>query len=220
MSDRPIIVTDPETTANERAIRRPRNQTSGSPSIVVTLLLIVAFAALLALGYFVWTQNSMLRDANASLEDARERVSQLEGRLSQTEGNLSEADSNSLEWTSKWESEIDKLWQKSYKFDTMFEDQGADITTLELRMKSTDSSLTDMENSITQMARQQRDLSDSINTSNQLTSSLREKLDAHIRKTDDAINAHDQSRLSNSNRLINMDRRIRDLETSEGMASP
>ncbi|MCY4142072.1 MAG: hypothetical protein OXG08_00085 [Gammaproteobacteria bacterium] len=213
MSDRPIIVTDPDATANERSTRRIRNHSGGSPNIVVTLLLIVAVTASVVLGYFVWTLFSLLHETNATLGEAANRIEQLQSQMALTSSNLTESGRDTEESLNYWETETRKLWDKSYKFDEQFQEQGEDIAALEQRFGSVQGSMTDLENSITTLSRQQQDLIDSINTSNQVTASLTQKVDAHIRKTDDAINAQDQSRISNSSRLVDMDRRLRALET-------
>lgn len=215
MSDRPIIVSDPDATANDRTTRRVRNQSGGSPNIVVTLLLIVAVTASVVLGYFVWTLFSLLNETNSTLVEAANRIENLENQLSLTANNLSESGRDTEESLSYWESETRKLWDKSYKFDEMFKDQSADITALDRKFSGFQGSVTDFENSITTLSRQQQDLIDSINLSNQVSASLTQKVEAHIRKTDDAIEAHDQSRLSNSRRLVDLDRRIRALETGD-----
>lgn len=214
MSDRPIIVSDPDATANDRATRRVRNQSGGSPNIVVTLLLIVAVTASVVLGYFVWTLFSLLNETNATMIEAANRIENLENQLSLTASSLSESGRDTEESLSYWETETRKLWDKSYKFDEMFKDQSADITALDRRFSGIQGSITDLENSITTLSRQQQDLIDSINLSNQVTASLTQKVETHIRKTDDAMDANDQSRLSFSRRLVDMERRIRDLETA------
>ena len=215
MSDRPIIVTDTETTAAERANRRPRNPpTGGGSSLVVTLLLIVSIAAIIVLGWFVWSFNSLLSETKLSLTDAQDRIETLESRQMQTEGNLTDSGTTTQEALSFWEDETRKIYDYVHKTNKPnIATNKEDIAELGTRIEGFNSSISDLENSITLSVNQQRDLTDKLNTSIQTTSSRLNGLDTKVRHNEEAIEAIDRSRLQNNNRLLELDRRVRDLET-------
>ena len=215
MSDRPIIVTDAETTASERANRRPRNPPTGGSSLVVTLLLIVAIAAIIVLSWFVWSFNSLLNETKLSLTDAQDRIETLESRQRQTEGNLTDSGTTTQEALEFWEDETRKIYDYVHKTNkpNITKNQES-IAELGTRIEGFNTSISDMENSITLSVSQQRDLTDKLNTSIQTTSSRLTGLDTKVRHNEEAIDAIDRSRLQNNNRLLELDRRVRDLETS------
>lgn len=216
MSDRPIIVTDAETTAAERANRRPRNPPTGGSSLVVTLLLIVAIAAIIVLSWFVWSFNSLLNETKLSLTDAQDRIETLESRQSQTEGNLTDSGTTTQEALSFWEDETRKIYDYVHKTNKPnISKNKEDIAELGTRMEGFNTSISDLENSITLSVNQQRDLTDKLNTSIQTTSSRLNGLDTKVRHNEEAIEAIDRSRLQNNNRLLELDRRVRDLETND-----
>lgn len=216
MSDRPIIVTDAETTAAERANRRPRNPpTGGGSSLVVTLLLIVSIAAIIVLSWFVWSFNSLLNETKLSLTDAQDRIETLESRQMQTEGNLTDSGTTTQEALEYWEDETRKIYDYVHKTNKPnIAKNKEDIAELGTRIEGFNTSISDLENSITLSVNQQRDLTDKLNTSIQTTSSRLNGLDTKVRHNEEAIEAIDRSRLQNNNRLLELDRRVRDLETS------
>ena len=214
MSDRPIIVTDAETTATERTNRRPRNPPSGGSSLAVTLLLIVAIAAIIVLSWFVWSFNSLLNETKLSLTDAKDRIEALESRQLQTEGNLTDSGTTTQEALEFWEEETRKVYDYVHKTNKPnIAKNKEDIGELRTSVEGFNNSVSDLENSITLSVSQQRDLTDKLNTSIQTTSSRLDGLDTKVRRTEEAIEAIDQSRLQNNNRLLELDRRVRALET-------
>ncbi|MXW54107.1 MAG: hypothetical protein F4X44_08525 [Gammaproteobacteria bacterium] len=214
MSDRPIIVTDAETTATERANRRPRNPPTGGSNLAVTLLLIVAIAAIIVLSWFVWSFNSLLNETKLSLADAQSRIETLESRQSLTEGNLTDSGTTTQEALAFWEDETRKIYDFVHKTNKPnIAKNKEDIGEIGARIEGFNNSVSDLENSITLSVSQQRDLTDKLNTSIQTTSSRLDGLDTKVRRTEEAIEAIDQSRLQNNNRLLELDRRVRALET-------
>lgn len=215
MSDRPIIVTDAETTATERANRRPRNPPSGGSSLVVTLLLIVAIAAIIVLSWFVWSFNSLLNETKLSLADAQSRIETLESRLQQTEGNLTDSGTTTQEALSFWEIETRKIYDFVHKTNKPnIAKNKEDIGELGTRIEGFEDSISDLENSITLSVSQQRDLSDNLNTFIQTTSGRLQGIDTKVRRIEEAIEAIDLSRTQNNNRLLDLNRRIQDLENA------
>lgn len=215
MSDRPIIVTDPETTATERVNRRPRNPPSGGSSLVVTLLLIVAIAAIIVLSWFVWSFNSLLGETRNSLTDAETRIETLESRIQQTEGNLTDSGTTTQEALSFWETETRQIYDYVHKTNKPnITKNKEDIVDLGARIDGFAGTISDLENSITLAGRQQRDLTDKLNTSIQQSSSRLDALETKARHNEEAIDAIDRSRVQNNNRLLELDRRLRDLETN------
>ncbi len=184
------------------------------------MLLIVALAAIIVLSWFVWSFNSLLGETRTSLEDAEGRVQQLEERLAGIEGNVNESGETTQQSFDYWESEIRKLWDIANKRnrDWIEENQAdivafqKDIQRLDGKDKSIDQSFADFETSITTLARQQQDLTDNINISNQQSSALREQFEGRVRNNEEAVIAIDASRIQNNNRLLDLERRIRNLE--------
>lgn len=216
MSDRPIIVTDPETTATERVNRRSRNPPpGGGSSLIVTLLLIVAIAAIIVLSWFVWSFNSLLGETRSSLTNAEDRIQTLESRLIQTEGDLTDSGTTTQEALTFWETETRQIYDYVHKTNKPnIAKNKEDIADLGTRIDGFAGTISDLENSITLSGRQQRDLTDKLNTSIQQTSSRLDALETKARHNEEAIDAIDRSRVQNNNRLLELDRRLRDLETN------
>ena len=221
MSDRPIIVTDSENTIAERSNRRSRGSSSAGTSVGITVLLILSSAGIAALGWFVWTQNSVLGDTRNLLADALERTAELESRLSQTQGELNQSGISTEETLGFWESEIRKLWAVSNERNRDWINENQEkISDLETQLAEISrtfgtfsQSQSDLDLSITQLSRQVQSQVDTINTTNQVNKGKLDEFDRRIRTNEDAVKAIDQSRLQNNNRLLNLEQRIRNLET-------
>jgi chromosome segregation ATPase len=175
--------------------------------------LIVAIAAIIVLSWFVWSFNSLLNETKLSLTDAQDRIEALESRQRQTEGNLTDSGTTTQEALKFWEDETRKIYDYVHKTNKpSIAENKEDIAELGARIEGFNTSISDLENSITLSVSQQRDLTDKLNTHIQTTSSRLDGLDTKVRRSEEAIDAIDKSRMQNNNRLLELDNRVRDLE--------
>ena len=213
MNDRPIIVTDPESTAVERANRRAKSQPKIGSSVGMTLLLIIALAACAVLGWFTWSINSVLGETSESLATALERVQALEQRVTETEGSVSESGQTTQKSISYWETEVRKVWDIANKRNKgWIEENRADIAAMDKRFDDIAGSITDLDNSIVLLTNQQRDLTQQVSEFNQKWTTSMDLLEPRVRMNEQAISAADTSRISTNNRLRSIEQRIRTLE--------
>lgn len=217
MSDTPIVTVPSAQSPNRQSGYVQSRSRSGS-QILLHVLLIFALAAVAGMSWFLWTMYGELDRTAASLAIANDKIAILESNLSRTQGTLSETDEDTTAALSLWESEIRKLWDIANKRNKdWIEDNRADIQRNaalhgDLTAK-VEADVGDLVNSVAQLRRQQQDLTDTVNLSVQQNASFRAQIEQRVIDNEEAIRAIDTSRLQNNNRLLDIDRRVRTLES-------
>lgn len=112
-------VNGPSITANRAeapSYRRGAAASSGvTGGVFLHLLVALLIAACCGLGWFVFTLQTQLQNAQQGLEQAIERIAGLESALDATGRSLSEQGSETGDQLQFWESEIRKLWDVANK---------------------------------------------------------------------------------------------------------
>ena len=88
-----------------------------------------------------------------------------------------------------------------------------DINGLDTRLNSIQGKLTDVENTLTIIARQQRDLTDELNTTLRSTNVLLEELDASVKRHGDDIDDINDFRRQTNTSILDIRRRLQNLES-------
>ena len=88
-----------------------------------------------------------------------------------------------------------------------------DIDGLEVQITSIQGALTDLENTLMQIARQQRDLTDEFNTTLQTTNALLEQLELRVKRHDDDIGSIDDFRRQTNSSILDIRKRLEKLES-------
>ena len=238
----PTIAPSQDDIASRRSARRVEpasaRSRSSAASLVVNLLLILAFAGLLGCGWFISQQNEALALAREERADAFSRLQRIEGRLALTDEALNQSDEETQDQLQFWESEIRKLWDVSNKRNRewieanqaavarLTEQLGAQSRSIgEVRAQATDlrraigtqeqilEQITLLDRRAADLLRQQRALTDTANTLEQSTSAL----DRRVADTEEAIEAIDAFRRDTNSRLTRLQQQ---LGSSGGSSAP
>ena len=204
----------------ERRTTTSRTQRSGS-NITLIVFILFTTAALVALSWFVWSINSVLNDRTADLVESAERIAALESQLTTNTEFFTESGESMNAQITEWESETRKVWANYQRHRTWIDEHepiiaqlGQDLDSIGARMNSIQGSLTDLENSVTQISRQQQDLTDELNTTLRKSNNLLEQLDLRVQRQEKAIEAIDSFRKQTNSSILEIRRRLADLETS------
>lgn len=216
MNDLPIVS---NTGTPPGADRRPRtSRKQGNIGLVV--LFLFTTAALVALSWFVWSINSVLKERTAELGEFAERIATLESQMSASAEIFSESDETMTEEITYWESETRKVWAGYQRHQTWIDENEPviaqlrqDINGLDTRLNSIQGKLTDVENTLTIIARQQRDLTDELNTTLRSTNALLEELDASVKRHGDDIDDINDFRRQTNTSILDIRRRLQNLES-------
>lgn len=217
---------------------------SGSGSgIAVSGVLALTIAGFAAAGWFILHQQDQLRDNDRALADAGDRLRVLEERLRITDETMTEAGKDTTEQLSFWESEVRKLWDVANKRNrTWIQDNqatlkrqtssiaGVQSTLAELKsqvgrvetafdqQREMMDKLATIETQVRQMVNQQRDLVDRVNTSRQVTASLKATLEPQVREHEEAIAANDAHRRQLNASITRLGDRLAAIEQRMGLA--
>lgn len=191
----------------------------GGPGIALSGVLAFAIAGFAAAGWFILHQQDQLRANERSLANAGERLRLLEERLQMTDETMTEAGKDTTEQLSFWESEVRKLWaianernktwiqenQATLKRQTSsiagvqstLGELKSDVDRVEAafnQQREVIDRLATLDTQLRQLISQQRDLVDRVNTSRQVTASLKATLEPQVREHEEAIAANDAHR--------------------------
>lgn len=203
--------------------RRPASSRAPRKGSNITLLVFILLtsAALVALSWFVWSINSVLNERTADLVESYERIATLESQLTSNTELFTESGESMTAQIEEWQSETRKVWANYQKHRDWIEQNEPiiaqmrqDVDSNDVRLDSLQESLTDIENSITQISRQQRNLTDDLNTELPKTNRLVEQLDIRVQRQEEAIEAIDEFRKQTNSSILENRRRISELETS------
>ena len=216
MNDLPIVSNTGTPPGVDRRPKTSRKQ--GNIGLVV--LFLFTTAALVALSWFVWSINSVLKERTAELGEFAERIATLESQMSVSAEIFSESDETMTEEISYWESETRKVWAGYQRHQTWIDENEPviaqlqqDINGLDMRLNSIQGKLTDVENTLTIIARQQRDLTDELNTTLRSTNALLEELDASVKRHSDDIDDINDFRRQTNTSILDIRRRLQNLES-------
>ena len=220
MNDLPIVSSSGSPPGVDRRPKASQTQSTGL-SVGRVIFVLFTLSAFIVLGWFVWSINSVLNERTAELQESAERIAELESQLSANTEVFTESGDSMNEQITFWESETRKLWANYQRHQAWIEDKepvftqlGRDIDALDTQMKSMQGSLTDIENTVTQIGRQQRNLTDKLNSTLQQTNALLEQLDLRVERNEEAVEAIDDSRRQTNSAILDIRRRLADLESS------
>lgn len=219
MNDLPIVSSSGTPPGVERRSRNASAQNTGF-SIGRVVFALFTISALVILGWFVWSINSVLNARTAVLEESAERISALEAQLSSSTEIFTESGQTMNEEIAEWKSETRKVWAGYQRHQKWIDDNTPliaqlrqDIDGLDARITSIQGSLTDIENTVTQIARQQRALTDDLNTTLQTTNALLEQLKLSVESHDDDIGSIDSFRKQTNASILDIRKRLQELES-------
>lgn len=219
MNDLPIVSSSGTPPGVER---RPKNVRPPGTRFNVGRVVFVLFtvSALVILGWFVWSINSVLNERTEVLQESAKRISVLESQLSTSAEMFSQSDETMTEEISFWESETRKVWAGYQRHQDWINENTPliaqmrqDIDGLEVQITSIQGALTDLENTLMQIARQQRDLTDEFNTTLQTTNALLEQLELRVKRHDDDIGSIDDFRRQTNSSILDIRKRLEKLES-------
>ena len=242
----PSIAPSQDDIASRRTSRRGEPVTSRSRSsaagVVINLVMALLIAGLTASGWFIATQNDALAEARIERGEAVARLERIERRLSLTDEALGQADAETQDKLQYWESEIRKLWDVTNKRNRgWIEENQAALASLkqgvdaqsqsiaEVRAQATDlrRAIGTQEDILEQLAlldrraadllRQQRSLTDTVNTLEQTTAGTARR----VTDNEEAVAAIDAFRRDAVGRLTRLQERLdRSSSSSSGTLTP
>lgn len=220
MNDLPIVSSSGTPPGIER---RPKNSRSHSTGLSIGRVVFALFtiSALVILGWFVWSINSVLNARTTVLEESAERISALEAQLSTSTEIFTESGESMNDEISEWKSETRKVWA-AYQAHKKWIDENTpviaqlreDISGLNVQISSIQGSLTDIDNTLTQIASRQRDLTDELNTTLQTANALLEQLESSVEQHDKDIESMDDFRKQVNTRIRDIQQRLGNLESN------
>ena len=182
--------------------------------------MLFTISALITLGWFVWSINSVLNERTEVLQDSARRIADLEAQLSASAEIFSESDETMTEEISFWESETRKVWAGYQRHQDWINENTPviakmrqDIEGLDVRITTIQGSLTDIENTLQQILGRQRDLKDDLNTTLQTTNALLEQLQLSVDRHDEDIDSIDAFRKQTNTWILDLRKRLEKLET-------
>ena len=217
----PPIVPESLTAPTERppGYRGPKAQ-GGTGGIFLTFFLIVLVVGMVALGWLSWQQHQSMVASQQELSEALVLIQDLRAQQTNIDTTFNESTRGTDDALEFWEAEIRKLWDVANKRNKNDIDQNRNAIAantrerkqLEERFDSLLKSIGDLERSIATVTRQQRDLTDRINTTSRQILQSNENLKSKVDENQRAINAIDASRSQNNARLLDIARRLSLLE--------
>lgn len=191
----------------------------------MTFLLLFLVAGLVALGWLVWQQQQSMQQMSDQLTEAHSQVRNLSAQLSVTETNMTESATVADEQIAVNVSEIAKLWDVSNKRNKAWiQTNQANIANNAEEGQKLGQSLTqietDLSTTLTQVLRQQRDLTDKINVVTAQNQQLSETVKWQVDQNTQSVEAIDQSRQQNNQRILDTERRVSNLERRLSELSP
>ena len=209
----------------EGSYRRKSSGTTTRTALIMTFLLLFLVAGLVALGWLVWQQQQSMQQMSDQLTEAHSQVRNLSAQLSVTETNMTESATVADEQIAVNVSEIAKLWDVSNKRNKAWiQTNQANIANNAEEGQKLGQSLTqietDLSTTLTQVLRQQRDLTDKINVVTAQNQQLSETVKWQVDQNTQSVEAIDQSRQQNNQRILDTERRVSNLERRLSELSP
>ena len=187
----------------------------------MTFLLLFLVAGLVALGWLVWQQQQSMQLMSDQLTEAHSQVRNLSAQLSVTETNITENANDADAQINTNMSEIRKLWDVSNKRNKAWiQTNQANIESVTTENEKLGQSIsqveTDLNTTLTQVLRRQRDLTDKVNVVTAQNQQLSETVKWQVDQNTQSVEAIDQSRQQNNQRILDTERRVSNLERRLG----
>lgn len=219
MNDLPIVSSSGTPPGVERRPRNARPQSTGF-SIGRVVFVLFTISALVILGWFIWSINSVLNARTAVLEESAERISALEAQLSSSTEIFTESGQTMNDEIAEWKDETRKVWAGYQRHQKWIDDNTPviaqlrqDIDGLEVQITTIHGTLTDIETTLQQIASRQRDLKDDLNTTVQTTNALLEQLKLSVDRHDEDIGSIDAFRKQTNSSILDIRKRLQELES-------
>ena len=214
MSESPIVPTSNSPT-NERPERyrgsRP-NSTGNTGGFITTILLIVVVVGVALLGWLTWQQSNQLEQASERLNVLTQKVGVLEQEIEVTGSTLAESDSDMVESVKLWESETRKLWDLyNQRIKTAIDGLESDVARTNGQLSQFQEAIDELQTNMLLLTRAQQDLTDKLNLMDQQVARKIADFELQVKSNKETIDAIDRSRSSNNNRILELERKYREL---------
>ena len=213
MSDQPIVPTSnsPSSERPER-YRQSRSVRGGSGGYVTTILLIVVLVGTSLLGWLFWQQSTQLERASQQVAALTDELTTLKQELEVTGSSLAESDTSVIKSIQLWESETRKLWDLyNTRLKTDIAANTASVEQIRSQIGTFQTSLDEIQSNILLSTRSLQDVTDKLNLLSQQVARKASDQDLLIKTNKDTIDAIDRSRSSNNNRILELERKVREL---------
>lgn len=216
-------MSEPENRKERTERYRPaRGGTPAKTAVMVPLFIILLVSATAGLGFLLWQQMDVMSEADERVADLQAKVAVLEEEMRVTEQSIEESGEDTEQNLSFWESEIRKLWVIGNERNKQWIDENraaaADAKLVAERVEETlevtNQSIEDLRKSILTITRQQQGLSDQFNTFSARVASDNDSVKRTVEQNKEAISAIDASRAQNNTRILELERRVRNLSTN------
>ena len=214
MSESPIVPTsnNPSNDRPERYRRATTNTTGNAGGFITTVLLIVVVVGVALLGWLTWQQSNQLEQASERLNVLTQKVSVLEQEIEVTGSTLAESDSDMVESVKLWESETRKLWDLyNQRIKTAIEGLESDVARTSGQLSQFQESIDEVQTNMLLLTRAQQDLTDKLNLMDQQVARKIADFELQVKSNKETIDAIDRSRSSNNNRILELERKYREL---------
>ena len=204
--------------------RQPRR--SASERAVTAFAIVLLFAGLGIAAWFIVVQQQALETQGVALQDALNRVDQLEARTQTTDEAVTTSGQDVNAALNLWEDEIRKLWDVSNKRNKEWiNDNTSAIARNAKSIEAAKTAQTDsaqalekrideQSEQLVSFGRQTRDATDKANESMSTTVRFKADIEKRVVENESAIRDMDKFRISINSRLLEMERRLQNSESS------
>ncbi|MCY4655734.1 MAG: hypothetical protein OXC80_02855 [Gammaproteobacteria bacterium] len=216
MSDEPIHPTSNNLTPERpERYRSSQSRSSGGASGFITgILLIIALIGVGLLAWLTWQQSSQLEQASQRINTLMQQVSVLEQELEVTESTLTESDTDVAQSVKLWESETRKLWDLyNDRIKNDIASLRGNVTQVQGQLTTIQDGIDEIQTNIILTTRNQQDLTDKVNLMDQQTARKVSDMVLQVQSAKETIDAIDRSRSSNNNRILELERKVRNLSS-------
>ena len=214
MSENPIVPTSNNPT-NERPERyrgSTTNSTGNVGGFITTILLIIVVVGVALLGWLTWQQSTQLEQASARLNILTQKVTEIEQELEVTGSTLAESDSDMVESVKLWESETRRLHDLyNQRIKTAIDGLESDVTRTNTQLSQFQEAIDELQTNMLLLTRAQQDLTDKLNLMDQQVARKIADFELQVKANKETIDAIDRSRSSNNNRILELERKYREL---------
>lgn len=216
MSENPIVPTSNQPTSErpERYRGSRPNSTGNVGGFITTILLIVVLVGVALVGWLTWQQSKQLEQAGERLNILTQKVGVLEQELEVTGSTLAESDSDMVESVKLWESETRKLWDLyNQRIKVNLERVETDVGRAKTQLGQFQEVLDELQTNMLLLTRAQQDLTDKLNLMDQQVARKLADYELQVKSNKETIDAIDRSRSSNNNRILELERKYRELSS-------
>lgn len=214
MSESPIVPTSNSPT-NERPERYRGSRTNSTGNVggfISTILLIIVVVGVALLGWLTWQQSTQLEQASARLNILTQKVTEIEQELEVTGSTLAESDSDMVESVKLWESETRKLWDLyNQRIKNAIDGLESDVARTNTQLSQFQEAIDELQTNMLLLTRAQQDLTDKLNLMDQQVARKIADFELQVKANKETIDAIDRSRSSNNNRILELERKYREL---------